>query len=89
MGIILKAPAFLIWVVSGVWGLFICFGIVQKAFGTIAAIISLVIAPALLGLAPWYSGLFLKDWFPLLLTYGGGIVAYALFFLIGSAIDND
>jgi len=87
MGMIFKAPAFLIWIVCGFWGLIICFGIVQKALGTIVAVISLVLAPALLGLAPWYSGFFLGEWFPLLLTYGGGIVAYILF-AIGSAIDG-
>jgi hypothetical protein len=88
MGLIFKAPAFLIWVVSGIWGLFICFGIVQNALGTVIAVISVFLAPALLGLAPWYAGFFLKDWFPLLLTYGGGLVAYILF-AIGSAIDRD
>ena len=87
MGMIFKAPAALLWIVCGVWGLFICFGIVKNAAGTVVAVISLFLAPALLGLAPWYAGLALGDWFPLLLTYGGGIVAYGLF-AIGTAIDG-
>lgn len=88
MGFIFKAPAVLIWIVCGVWGVFICFAIVQKALGTIVAIISLILVPTLLGLAPLYSGFVLGDWFPFLLTYGGGIGATILF-AIGSAIDGD
>jgi hypothetical protein len=88
VGIIFKGPAVLIWIVCGLWGTFICFAIVQSTLGTIVAIISLVVAPALLALAPLYSGLFLGDWFPLLLTYGGGIGA-SILFAIGSAIDGD
>jgi hypothetical protein len=88
MGMIFKGPAFLIWLVCGLWSLFICFGIVQTALGTIIAVISLFLAPALIGLAPLYSGFFLGDWFPLLLTYGGGIGA-AILFGLGSAIDGD
>jgi hypothetical protein len=88
MGIIFKAPAFLIWIVCGFWSAFVCFGIVQKLLGTIAAVISLIFAPALLGLAPLYSGFFQGDWFPFLLTYGAGFGA-SILFAIGSSIDGD
>ncbi len=60
----------------------------SKGLGTIVGVISIFLAPALLGLAPWYSGFALGDWFPLLLTYGGGIGA-SILFAIGSAIDGD
>ena len=88
MGKIFKAPAFLIWLVCGLWGLSISFGIVQNALGTIVAVLSLLVAPALIALAPWYAGIALGDWFPLILVYGGTIAAYALF-AIGGAIDGD
>jgi hypothetical protein len=88
MGMVFKGPAFLIWFVCGIWGTFICFGVVSKAFGTIIAVISLVLFPALLGLAPLYAGISLGDWFPAMLIYGGGFGAYALMF-IGMLIDGD
>ncbi len=87
MGVIFKAPAFLIWSVSGFWGFFICFGIVQDALGTAVAVISLFFFPFLLVLAPWYAGLALGDWFPMVVTYGGGIAAFFLYG-IGDTIDD-
>lgn len=88
MGIIFKAPAILIYIVCGLWGLIICFGIVSNAFGQVVAMLSLLLAPALLGLAPWYAGISQGDWFPLLLTYGGTLGASVLFGL-GSMIDGN
>lgn len=88
MGIIFKAPGFLIWLIAGLWGLSISLNIVYDLGGYILAGISLLLAPALLGLAPWYSGLLLGDWFPLLLIYGGGIAGMGLIAL-GSALDGD
>lgn len=88
MGMIFKAPGFLIWLVAGFWGLWISASIVHDIGGSVLVVISLLLAPFLLGLAPWYAGLFLGDWFPLLLIYGGGIAGMVLF-AIGSAIDGD
>ena len=85
---IFKAPAVVIWVVCGFWGLFICYGIVSDNFGTIVAIISIVVAPFLLTLAPWYELIASGNWFPLALIYGGGVGASALF-AIGATIDKD
>ena len=78
----------LIILVGGVWGAYRCFQIAQDSFGTLFAIISLVLFPALLSLAPWYEGLVNGDWMALMVLYGGGIVATGLFF-IGSSIDGD
>jgi hypothetical protein len=88
MGMVFKAPGMLIWLVCGLWGTFICFGIVQNALGTIAAVIGFFLFPALLGLAPLYAGFANGDWFPLLLVYGGSIGGVVLVG-IGSAIDGD
>ena len=88
MGLIFKAPAFLIYFVCGLWGLFICFELVQRLLGTAGALISLLFFPALLSLAPLYSGFSLGDWFPALLVYGGSIGA-SVIFAIGAVIDRD
>ena len=87
MGIIFTGPGMLIYFVCGIWGAITCFQIVAENFGNILAIISLILAPTLLGLAPWYAGLSHGDWFPLLLVYGGGIVGTVLV-TIGSKIDE-
>ena len=88
MGMIFKAPGFIIYLVCGFWGLFICFGIVQKVLGTALAVISVFLAPFLLTLAPWFQALAYGDWFPLGLVYGGGVIGTILIG-IGSAIDKD
>ncbi len=87
MGIIFKAPAVLIFLICGLWSLSICFRIVEDTLGFLVAIFSLFVAPALIGIAPWYAGIIQGDWFPVVLTYGGGFLAYALFF-IGGMIDG-
>ena len=87
IGIIFTAPAILIYIVAGLWGMYICVSIVQVAFGTVAAIVSFVLAPALLGLAPLYAGIVNGDWFPALLVYGSTIVA-SILFGIGVKIDE-
>ena len=88
MGIIFTAPGLLIYFICGIWGLIITFGIVQDVLGTVIAIASLLFAPILLALAPWYAGIAEGDWFPLMLIYVGSIVGSALVF-IGSAISGD
>ena len=88
MGMLFKAPAAVIWFAAGIWGLVICFNIVEDLLGIVVAIIGLFLFPALLGLAPWYALLAQGDWFPLALVYGGGLGAGVLY-AIGAAIDRD
>ena len=88
MGIIFKAPGYLIYFVSGIWGLVICFEIIEDLLGFALAIASLFVFPVALTLAPWYAALVSGDWFPLALVYGGGIAATILVY-IGMLIDGD
>lgn len=88
MGILFKAPAAVIYIVTSIWSLFITFGIVADHLGRIVAIIGLVIFPALLYLAPFYAGIAEGNWFPLALSFGGTIAAGALM-TIGQKIDGD
>ena len=87
MGPIFYVPGFLIIIVCGIWGLILCFGIVQEVLGTIVAVLSLFLAPFLLSLAPWYQGFVNSDWIPLALIYGGGIIGYILIG-IGMGMDK-
>ena len=88
MGAIFKIPAYIIYFVAGLWGFFICLGIVIDHLGFIGAVLAFFLAPITLGLAPWYEAIANSNWFPLLLVYGGGIAA-AILHGIGSAIDGD
>jgi hypothetical protein len=63
-------------------------GIAFAIFGFWGFVIGLFVAPITFIAAPWYAGLVLGNWFPLLIGYGGGIVALILFG-IGSAISRD
>ena len=71
----------LIYIVSGIWGLFICFTVVKDVFGPIIAFLGLIFFPFILALAPWYAALANHDFYPLLIVYGGLILG-TLFFRI-------
>ena len=87
MGAIFKIPAFVIYVVAGLWGFFLCLGIVVQNLGFIGGAIAFVLFPVTLAFAPWYEALAHSNWFPLLLVYGGGIGA-SILYGIGSSIDG-
>jgi len=76
---ILKITAILMFLFAGLYGLMLCFSIVQYVFGNVVAFISLVFLPFLLGLAPWYALFAYGDFMPLLVVYGGGIPAFVLY----------
>jgi hypothetical protein len=88
MGAIFKVPAFIIYVVGGIWGFFISLGIVTDALGFIGGAIAFFLAPVALAFAPWYAAIADNNWFPVGLVYGGGLAA-SILYVIGSAIDGD
>ena len=69
----------LIYVISGIWGLFICFIIVKDVFGPILAFLGLIFFPFILTIAPWYALLVNHDFYPLLIVYGGIILGTLCF----------
>ena len=69
----------LIYVISGIWGLFICFTVVKDVFGPIIAFLGLIFFPFILTLAPWYAALANHDFYPLLVVYGGIILGTLCF----------
>ena len=58
----------LIYVISGIFGLFICFTVVKDVFGPIIAFLGLIFFPFILTLAPWYALLANHDFYPLLIV---------------------
>ena len=69
----------LIYVISGIWGLFICFTVVKDVFGPIIAFLGLIFFPFILTIAPWYALLANHDFYPLLIVYGGIILGTSCF----------
>jgi hypothetical protein len=88
MGTIFKVPAVVIYIVAGLWGFFVSLGIVIDAVGFIGGVIAFALFPVTLAFAPWYAALAHGNWFPLILVYGGGIIASVLY-AVGAAIDKD
>jgi hypothetical protein len=69
----------LIYIITGIWGLFICFDVVKEVFGPIIAFLGLIFFPFILTLAPWYAALANHDFYPLLIVYGGLILGTLCF----------
>jgi hypothetical protein len=69
----------LIYVISRIWGLFICFTVVKDVFGPIIAFLGLIFFPFILTLAPWYVLLANHDFYPLIIVYGGIILGTSCF----------
>jgi hypothetical protein len=88
MGMIFKVPAILIYVLGGIWGFFLCIGIVYDTLGFIGAVIAFFLLPFMLYLAPWYAGFADGNWLPVMVIYGATVAAAALF-IVGGIIDGD
>jgi len=73
---------YVIWLLSGLWGMVLCFNIVADVFGNAIAFLSLLVAPALLGVAPIYALLANGDWLPLAVCYGGFFLGFGIQALI-------
>ncbi len=74
--------------IFGLWGFIIELAIVNQAAGFWGVVIGIMLLLVTLVAAPWYALVALGNWFPLVIVYGGVIVAAALFG-IGSVIAGD
>ncbi len=75
----MKTIAYIVYLVTGLIGLFYCLKIVAAAFGTFVAIIALFLAPFTLCIAPLYAGLQFGWWVPAYSAYGGPIAAFMIY----------
>ena len=83
IGYVFFGAGFLVWLVAGLWGLFICLRIISVELGFIGTIFAFMLFPATVAVAPWYIGLKFAYWFPVILIYGGGF-AGTIFYGIGT-----
>jgi len=79
IGMLLMAITWIGAIAIGFFVLFESFDIVSYVLGDVAAFLSLIIAPVMLAIAPWYLVLQYGDWNLLLLTYGTIPVFWIMF----------
>jgi len=72
MGAIFRIPAITLGL-AGVWGLFVCVGLVGNSLGYWGGLIALIFFPFSLLIDPWYEGFAHSNWFPMLLVYGSSV----------------
>ena len=70
LGMLLMASTWIGGIGIGFYVLFESFAIVSYVFGDIVAFLSLIIAPVLMGIAPWYLVFRYGEWSLLILAYG-------------------
>lgn len=88
IGAIIKGAGYVAWVVFGIWGMLLCYAIVNQVAGFWGIVLGLTFLPMTFIAAPWYAALSWGNWLPLLIIYGGGISATVLF-AVGSSIAGD
>lgn len=88
LGGILKVLGGIAFAIFGLWGLIIELAIINQVAGFWGVVIGFILLPVMFVVAPWYALVEWGNWFPLLIVYGGGILAATLFG-IGSAIASD
>ncbi len=88
MGVVFKAPAFIVFIGGGLWGLALQWGYLTDHIGTFLTLVSMVFLPFVFTFLPLYAGLVDGHWLMLLVSWGtlfGGSALYC----IGSLIDGD
>ncbi len=83
-----QAVGCLLYVVVGLVGLIIVLDILIEVIGFWGAVLAFMFLPITLVATPWYALVAWGNPFPLILIYGGGIVAGILMW-IGSAVSGD
>ena len=87
-GGIFKVLGYIVAVIFGLWGFIIELTILCQVAGFGGVVIGFMLFPVMFLAAPWYALVAWGNWFPLLIVYGGGILA-AVLFGIGSAIADN
>lgn len=88
LGSILKGIGIFLYVIFGLWGLIVSLSIVNQVAGFGGVVIGFFLFPVMLLAAPWYALVAWGNPAPLMVVYGGGILA-SMLYGIGAAIKNE
>lgn len=78
IGNISKVSGYAVFAIAGIWGFIICITIISRAVGFWGLVAAFFLAPVTFTVAPFYAGLAWGNWSPLILNYGGAVVAIVL-----------
>ena len=67
-----------VWAIAGVWGFILELVILNALWGFSGVVLSFFLLPVAFVAVPWYAGVALGNWLPLILGYGGFIVGGSL-----------
>ena len=70
----LRVLGYAVWAIAGVWAFILEIAIVYALWGFGGVVFGFIMLPVVFIAAPWYAGVALGNWLPLLLGYGGVIV---------------
>ena len=87
-GKVVNGVGAVVFVVTGIWGLVLSLDIITDVIGFWGMIAAIILAPITFFAVPIYAGLALGIWFPVVLNYGGCLLAILLMAL-GSRLDHD
>ena len=88
LGKVVNGAGALLFVVTGIWGLVLSLDIITDVIGFWGMIVAIILAPITFFAVPLYAGLAMGIWFPVLLNYGGCLLA-VLLMAAGSRLDRD
>lgn len=89
IGDLLIATSRVIWIIAAVWSFLLNLVIVYNVGGLSFAILSVIIAPIFIVLAPFYAGFVWGNWFPLIIGVGGILASRAVAILGVLLVGND
>ena len=87
-GRVVNGVGALLFVVTGIWGLVLSLDIITDVIGFWGMIAAIILAPITFFAVPLYAGIAMGIWFPVLLNYGGCLLAILLM-AVGSRLDRD
>jgi hypothetical protein len=87
-GKVVNGVGAVLFVVTGIWGLVLSLDIITDVIGFWGMIAAIILAPITFFVVPIYAGLALGIWFPVVLNYGGCLLAILLM-AVGSRLDRD
>jgi hypothetical protein len=87
-GRVVNGVGALLFVVTGIWGLVLSLDIITDVIGFWGMIAAIILAPITFFVVPIYAGIELGIWFPVVLNYGGCLLAILLM-AVGSRLDRD
>ena len=78
LGNLIRIAGYMVFIVFGLWGFFLCLKIIFKIYGLWGIVAALFLTPVTFVGTPLYAGVKWGNWFPLFLNYGGSIAAIIL-----------